>query len=121
MIVGVKALFLGHLRRDFYVLVQNRGIKIFKDKLKTWLSKKNSCLAVGIIISDLNAILINLFKHYSTSVAIKKQFFLLNDLLHKLFYKYLLRKYSSSPKTHSYIKTQLEFRCKFAAKNKFLL
>lgn len=119
--VGVKILYLRYLQRSFHVLVQNCGIKIFRDKLKGQLSKKNSCLSVDKMISDLNTILINLFRHYSTSITIKKQFFLLNDSLHKLFYKYLLRKYSSLPKIYSYLKTQFEFRGSFAAKNKFLV
>jgi hypothetical protein len=45
----------------------------------------------------------------------------LNNLLHKLFYKYLLRKYSSTPKIYSYIKINFIDQNRFTAKNKVLL
>lgn len=120
VVAGVRVLFLRCLYLGFYALIQSRSIKDFRDELKMQLSKKNSGLAVDKMISNLNTILTNLCKYYDTNIAIKKHFFLLNDLVHKLFYKYLLRKYSSLPKIYSYIKTQFKFRGKFAAKNEFL-
>lgn len=119
--IGVKVVSSGYLRRSFYVLIQNRGIRNLRDKLKARLSKKNSGLAVNQMISDLNTILVNSFKYYNMGITVKRQLFSLNDLLHKLFYKYLLRKYSSLPKIYSCIDAQLRYQGKFTAKNKFLL
>jgi hypothetical protein len=51
---------------------------------------------------------------------ITKQLFPLNNLLRKLFYKYLLRKYSSVPKIYSHIKTNFRNQNRFIAKSKVL-
>jgi hypothetical protein len=45
----------------------------------------------------------------------------LNNLLHKLFYKYLLRKFSSTPKIYTFIETKFRSQNRFTAGNKVLL
>ena len=45
----------------------------------------------------------------------------INNLLHKLFYKYLLRKFSSVPKIYSFIKTNFIDQNRFKDENKVLL
>lgn len=120
IVTKVQTMFSGYLDRSFYVLIQNYGIKNLRNKLKAQLSKKNSCLNVDQMICYLNAIILNSFKQYNISFTTVRQFFSLNNLLHKLFYKYLLRKYSSLPKIYSYIKTHFKNQGRFKAKNKCL-
>lgn len=117
----VQTIFSGYLCRSLYVLIQNRCIKNLRDKLKRQLSKKNSCLAVDQMISSVNTTLINSFERYTVSFAVVRQFFSLKNLLHKLFYKYLLRKYSSLSKIYSYIKTHFKNQDSFRTKNNYLL
>ena len=116
----VQKMFLYCLGRSFYVLMQRRCIKNLRNKLKVQLSKKNSWLAVDQMIGYLNSIIINSFKQYNISFTIVRQLLSLNNLVHKLFYKYLLRKYSSLPNIYSYIKTHFQNQSSFGAKNKFL-
>lgn len=108
------------LCRSLHVRIRNRGIRNFRDKLKVLFSKKNSCLAVGQIIGYLNMILTNLFKQHDIRFTIMIQLFSLSNLLHKLFYKYLLRKYSSLPKIYSHINPQFKNQGRFNIKNQFL-
>jgi hypothetical protein len=59
--------------------------------------------------------------YYNFTSTTKNQLLPLNDLLHKLFYKYLLRKFSSKPKIYTFIKTNFRSQNKFTSKNKILL
>ena len=111
----------GRLCRSLHVRIRNRGIRNLRDKLKVLFSKKNSCLAVGQIIGYLNMILTNSFKQHDICFTIMVQFFSLSNLLHKLFYKYLLRKYSSLPKFYSNINPHFKNQGRFNIKNQFLL
>lgn len=119
--IRLQTVFSGCLRRSLCVLIKNCAIKNLKNELKEQLSKKSSRLLVDQMIGYLNIILINSFKHYNISFTAVRQFFPLNNLLHKLFYKYLLRKYSSLPKIYSYIETHFKNQGKLMANNKFLL
>lgn len=65
-------------------------------------------------------ILTNLFKQHDIRFTIMIQLFSLSNLLHKLFYKYLLRKYSSLPKIYSHINPQFKNQGRFNIKNQFL-
>ena len=59
--------------------------------------------------------------YYNLTVTIKKQLLSINNLLHKLFYKYLLRKFSSVPKIYRFIKTNFIDQNRFKDENKVLL
>jgi hypothetical protein len=72
------------------------------------------------MIGYLNNVMIDSLKRYNISFIVVRPFFLLNSLLHKLFYKYLLRKYSSLPKIYSYIRTYFRNQGSAKAKNKCL-
>jgi len=104
-----------------YILIQNRCIKNLKDKLKSQLNRKNSYLSVDVMIDRINSILKSSLNYYNITATTNKQLLPLNNLLHRLFYHYLLRKYSSTPKIYTYIKTNFISQNRFTVKNKVLL
>lgn len=104
-----------------YLLIQKRCMKKLKDSLKIQLNRKNCYLSVEIMIDKVNTILRGALNCYNVTATTKKQLLPLNDLLHKLFYKYLLRKFSSIPKIYTFIKTNFVNQNRFIAKNKVLL
>ena len=59
--------------------------------------------------------------YYNLTATTKKQLLPINNLLHKLFYKYLLRKFSSVPKIYTFIKTNFRDQNRFKDENKVLL
>lgn len=104
-----------------YVLVQYCHLKNLKDKLKIQLNKTNSYLSVANMIDKINLILRNALNYYNITAVITLQLLPLDNLLHKLFYKYLFRKYSSTPKIYSYLKVNFINQNKFKVNNKVLL
>jgi hypothetical protein len=118
--VSVGKMFFRYPRFSPYVLIQARCLKNLKNILKGQLSRKNSCLDVSRMIDCINIILKQSLGYCNISFMPKKQFSSLNDLLHKLFYKYLFRKYSSVPKIYSYIKTNFRNQGKFTVRSKVL-
>ena len=104
-----------------YFLVKNSSLKKLKNSLKVQLSKKNSYLPVKIMIDKVNTILRGSLNYYNLTATTKKQLLPINNLLHKLFYKYLLRKFSSVPKIYTFIKTNFRDQNRFKDENKVLL
>ena len=104
-----------------YLLVKSSSLKKLKNSLRVQLSKKNGYLSVKTMIDKLNTILRGSSNYFSLTAATKKQWLPINNLLHKLFYKYLLRKFSSVPKIYSFIKTNFIDQNRFKDENKVLL
>lgn len=113
--------FARYSRSGPYLLIQKQCMKKLKDSLKIQLNRKNSYLSVEMMIDRVNTILRGALNYYNVTATTKKQLLPLNDLLHKLFYKYLLRKFSSIPKIYTFIKTNFASQNRFTAKNKVLL
>lgn len=108
-------------RSSPYLLVKNSFLKGLKNSLRTQLSKKNCYLSVKTMIDKVNATLKNFLNYCNLTATIKKQLLPINNLLHKWFYRYLLRKFSSVPKIYSFIKTNFRDQNRFKDKNKVLL
>lgn len=104
-----------------YLLVKSSALKKLKNALRVQLSKKNGYLSVRTMIDKLNNILRGFLNYFSPTVVTKKQLLPINNLLHKLFYKYLLRKFSSVPKIYSFIKINFIDQNRFKDGNKVLL
>lgn len=113
--------FSRYSRSGPYLLIQNRRLKILKDSLKIQLNRKNSYLPVELMIDQVNIILRSALNYYNLTSSTKNQLLPLNDLLHKLFYKYLLRKFSSKPKIYTFIRTNFRNQNRFVSKKKVLL
>ena len=73
------------------------------------------------MIDQVNIILRSALNYYNLTSSTKNQLLPLNDLLHKLFYKYLLRKFSSKPKIYTFIRTNFRNQNRFVSKKKVLL
>lgn len=108
-------------RSEPYLLVESSSLKKLKIFLRVQLSKKNGYLLVKTIIDKLNTILKCSLNYFSLTASTKKQLLPINNLLHKLFYKYLLRKFNSVPKIYSFIKTNFIDQNRFKDENKVLL
>jgi retron-type reverse transcriptase len=104
-----------------YLLVQNRSFDNIKTKLKTQLNAINSYVPPDVMIDKLNSILRGALNYYNLTGTITKQLLPLNDLLHRFFYKYLLRRYSSKPKIYTFIRKNFRKDKRFSAENKVLL
>ena len=104
-----------------YLLVKRSSLKNLKNSLRVQLSKKNCYLSVKAMIDKVNIILKGSLNYYNLTATTKNQLLLINNLLHKLFYKYLLRKFSSVPKIYSFIKTNFINQNRFKAENKVLI
>lgn len=104
-----------------YLLVKSSSLKKLKNSLRVQLSKKNGYLPVEVMIDKVNTILRGSLNYYNLTATTKKQLLPINDLLHKMFYKYLLRKFSSVPKIYSFIKTNFINQNRFKDGNKVLL
>ena len=92
-----------------------------KDSLKIQPSRKNSYFPVELIVDQVNTILRGALNYSNLTSLTKNQLLSLNDLLHKLFYKYLLRKFSSKPKIYTFIRTNFRNQDRFVSKNKVLV
>ena len=104
-----------------FLLIQSSSVKKLKNNLRIQLSRKNTHLSVKTMIDKVNTILRGVLNYYNLTATTKKQLFPLNNLLHKLFYKYLLRKFSSVPKIYSFIKTNFIYQNRFKDEAKILL
>ena len=113
--------FSRYSRSGPYLLIQNRSMKKLKDSLKVQLNRKNSYLPVELMIDRVNTILRGALNYYNLTSSTKNQLLPLNDLLHKLFYKYLLRKFSSKPKIYTFLRKNFRNENRFTSKNKVLL
>lgn len=113
--------FSRYSRSGPYLLIQNRRLKKLKDSLKIQLNRRNSYLLVELMIDRVNTILRGTLNYYNLISSIKNQLLPLNDLLHRLFYKYLLCKFSSKPKIYTFIRTNFRSQNRFFSKNKVLL
>jgi len=110
-----------YARSGPYLLVQSSSIKKLKNSLRVQLSKRNSHLSVKMMIDKINTILRGTLNYYNLTATTKKQLLVINNLLHKLFYKYLLRKFSSVSKIYKFIKTNFIYQNRFKEKDKVLL
>lgn len=118
--VASRALFIG-TGGKVYLLVQSSSVQKLKNSLRVQLSRKNTHLSVEAMIDQVNLILKTALHYYNLTLMIQKQLLPINNVLHKLFYKYLLRKFSSVPKIYSFIKTKFIDQNRFKVKNKILL
>jgi hypothetical protein len=73
------------------------------------------------MIYYLNIMIRGFLNYFNITSTISSQILPINDLLHKLFYKYLLRKFSSKPKIYTYIKKNFKDGNRFSSKSKILL
>jgi hypothetical protein len=110
-----------YLYNSPYLLVQNRLLESLKSRIKTQLNLRYSYLPLNTMIVRLNSILINFLNYFNITFTITKQLLPLNNLLHKLFYKYLLYKYSSKPKIYSFIQKTFRVKKHFVIGNLVLL
>lgn len=110
-----------YFRSGVYLLIKSFFLKKLKNSLRIQLSKKNCYFSVKIMIDKVNAILKGFLNYYNITATTNKQLLLINNLLHKLFYKYLLRKFSSVPKIYSFIKMNFINQNRFKDENKILL
>jgi hypothetical protein len=113
--------FSRYSRSGPYLLIQNRRIKKLKDSSKIQFNRINSYLLVELMIYRVNSILRGALNYYNLTVLTKNQLLPLNDLLHKLFYNYLLCKFSSKLKIYTFIRTNFRNQNRFISKNKVLL
>lgn len=100
--------------------VQKRLFYKIKMKLKTQLNVINSYLSPGVMIDKLNSILMKASNYYHFICITTKQLSRLNDLLYRFFYKYLVRKFISKPKLHTFISKIFWKDGRFSAENKTL-
>lgn len=114
-------MFSRYSRSGPYLLIQNQRLKKLKDSLKMQLNRKNSYFSVELMIDQVNTILRGALNYYNLTSSTKNQLLPLNDLIHKLFYKYLLRKFSSKPKIYTFIKINFRNQNRFVSKGKVLL
>lgn len=108
-------------RSGVYLLIKSFFFKKLKNSLRIQLSKKNGSFSVEMMIDKVNAILKGFLNYYNITATINKQLLVINNLLHKLFYKYLLRKFSSVPRIYSFIKINFINQNRFKDENKILL
>lgn len=109
---------LKHSKSGLCLLIKSICVKKLKNFLRVRLCKKNSNFSVKTMVGQVNAILKSFLNYYNLTTATKKQWLSIKNLLHKLFYKYLLRKFSSVPKIYSFIK--INFINQNCFKNKIL-
>lgn len=106
---------------SIFLLVSKPSLQKFKDNLKKQLSKKYGFLSVHKMIDSLNTIIRGFLNYYNITSTIFSQLLPINNLLHELFYKYLLRKFSSTPKIYTYIKENFKDGNRFCSKGKVLI
>nr|YP_010377420.1 hypothetical protein NDC64_mgp21 [Navicula tsukamotoi]QYB23107.1 hypothetical protein [Navicula tsukamotoi] len=106
---------------NIFLLVSKSSLQKFKNNLKKQLSKKHGFLEVDRMIDSLNTMIRGFLNYYNITSTISTQLLPINDLLHKSFYKYLLRKFSSTPKIYTYIRENFKEGNRFSSKSKILL
>lgn len=104
-----------------YLLVKSSSLKKLKNSIRVQFSKKNGYFSVKMMIDKVNTVLRGFLNYYNITATTKKQLLPINNLLHKLFYKYLLRKFSSVPKIYSFIKMNFIDQNRFKDENRVLL
>jgi hypothetical protein len=117
----VDGTLLKHSRSDVYLLVKIFFLNKLENYLRIQLSKQHAYFSVKTMIDEVNAILKGFLYYYNITATTNKQLLSINNLLHKLFNKYLLRKFSSVPKTFSFIKINFINQNRFKDENKILL
>ena len=117
----VSKTFSNYCKIRPYLLVQSSSLKKLKTSLRVLFRKQNSYLSVKYMISKVNMILRSFLNYYNLTTTIKKQVLSINKLVFKLFYKYLLRKFSSVAQIYSFIKTHFIYQNRFKYKNHLLL
>lgn len=110
-----------YTRSSLLVLIENRCMQRFKDKIKKQISAKFSPLSVKALIDKVNSLLRGFLNYFNITFDISKQVNQLNDLIHKLFYKFLLRKFSSTPKVYTMIREKFIKEGTFCSENSTLL
>lgn len=110
-----------YFQAESYLLFFNSFFKKLKITLKVQLSRRNNYLTVEKMIDEINTTLITALNCCDSIWIAKKQLLPINNLLHKLFYKYLLRKFSSVPKTYEFIKMNFMHQNRFKSGSKILL
>jgi hypothetical protein len=93
-----------YTRSSLLVIIENRCMQRFKDKIKKQISAKFSTMSVKDLIDKINSMLRGFLNYFNITSDISKQANQLNDLIHRLFYKFLLRKFSSTPKIYTMIR-----------------
>jgi len=108
-------------QRRLLLIIEPVYMKQIKNKIKLLLSSKYVCLPVARMIANINLILSKFLNYFNITVDTNKQVACLNNLIHVLFYKYLLRKFSSTPKIYSTIIRNFKHRGSFRVKGQVLL
>jgi len=93
----------------------------FKDTIKKQISAKSSTMSVKALIDKVNSMLRGFLNYFNVTIDISKQVNQLNDIIHKLFYKFLLRKFSSTPKIYTMIREKFIKDGTFCSENSTLL
>ncbi|MBS1736495.1 MAG: hypothetical protein JSS98_07775 [Bacteroidetes bacterium] len=110
-----------YTRSRLLVLIENQCMQRFKDKIKKQINGKSTTLSVKTLIDKVNLLLRGFLNYYNLTSDISKQVNQINDLIHKLFYKFLLRKFSSTPKIYTMIKERFIKDGTFCSENSTLL
>jgi len=113
--------FSKYTRGVIYLIVCEKAFTNIKDKIKKQFNSRNVFLPVNVMINNVNSIVRGFLNYFNLTETISIQIKSLNDLLHRLMYKYLLRKYSSVPKVYSYIRANFIKEKRFCYKNTVLL
>lgn len=110
-----------YTRSSLLVLIESRCMQRFKDKIKKQISAKSSSISVKALIDKVNYMLRGFLNYFNVTIDISKQVGQLNDIIHKLFYKFLLRKFSSTPKIYTMIRKRFIKDGTFCSENRTLL
>lgn len=108
-------------RSKLLLLIEPRVMAAIKLRFKKLISARNTPYSVSIMIAKVNLLLRGFVTLFKITRSISKQLESLNDLIHRLFYKYLRRKFSSVPRFYQVIKANYLFKGTFCAEGVKLL
>jgi hypothetical protein len=98
-----------YTRSHLIVIIENRCMQTFKDKIKKQISAKFSTMSLKNLIDKVNSMLRGFLNYFNLlHLNVSEQLKQLDHLIHRLFYKLLLRKFSSMPKLHTMLKKRFK-------------
>lgn len=108
-------------RSSIFILITPKCFKYIKYLLKKQLSRRNSSLPVKMMIALINLILGKSLNYFVIETSIQLQVSYLNHLIYRFFFKYLIQKFKSVPKTFTYIRKKFIRAGSFTEDNFILL
>lgn len=112
---------LKSIRSLIFILITPKCFKQLNFLLKKQLSRRNSSLPVKMMIDSLNLILVKSLNYFLIATSIQLQVSYLNHLIYRFFFKYLIQKFKSVPKTFTYIRKSFIKAGSFIEDNSILL